>query len=451
MAIAAVITMLLLVAVVHWYLYRRLVRDVSKPGGAYRRIGACVLVLMPVLAVLAVSGGEFGVPFGVQQVIGWPGFYWYAALLYLTLTLLVSEIVRFVLLRRFRRAADRSAARVPGPAPAPAPEREPERAPEPAGAGGVPVAGARAADAGPAAGAGRPAGAGAGTGAGAEGAGEPERALPERRLVLSRGIAVGAGVVTAGLLGYGTRAARDLTTKHVTVPLAKLPRAGHGYRIAVVSDIHLGPIAGRSHCRRVVDAVNATQPDLIAVVGDLVDAEVDDLRTAAAPLRELRARDGAYYVTGNHEYRVGPHAWVEHVAELGLRPLVNARDELAHFDLAGVNDADGEGTEFGGPDYAAALGDRDARRATVLMAHQPVQIHRAVDHGVDLQLSGHTHGGQMWPATYIAGLANPTLAGLERYGDTQLYVTRGAGAWGPPVRIGADPDITVVRLASGQA
>ncbi len=257
--------------------------------------------------------------------------------------------------------------------------------------------------------------------------------------------------MTAGLLGYGSWAARDLTTKHVTVPLTKLPRAGHGYRIAVVSDIHLGPIAGRSHCRRVVDAVNATQPDLIAVVGDLVDAEVDDLRSAAAPLRQLRSRDGAYFVTGNHEYRVGPREWLEHVAELGLRPLENTRDELAHFDLAGVNDEDGKGTDFGGPDYEAALGDRDRRRATVLMAHQPVQIHEAVDHGVDLQLSGHTHGGQMWPVTYLAGLANPTLAGLERYGDTQLYVTRGAGAWGPPVRIGADPDITVVELASRQS
>ncbi|WP_425424718.1 metallophosphoesterase, partial [Streptomyces aurantiacus] len=155
-------------------------------------------------------------------------------------------------------------------------------------------------------------------------------------------------------------------------------------------------------------------------------------------------------VTGNHEYFSGAEEWVERVRELGLRPLENARTELAHFDLAGVNDVAGE-DEGQGPDFAKALGDRDRSRTCVLLAHQPVQIHDAVDHGVDLQLSGHTHGGQLWPGNFIADLANPTLAGLERYGDTQLYVSRGAGAWGPPTRVGAPSDITVVELASKQA
>jgi predicted MPP superfamily phosphohydrolase len=123
---------------------------------------------------------------------------------------------------------------------------------------------------------------------------------------------------------------------------------------------------------------------------------------------------------------------------------------MAGFDLAGVNDVAGE-SEGHGPDFERALGDRDTARAVVLLAHQPVQIHDAVKHGVDLQLSGHTHGGQLWPGNYIAELANPTVAGLERYGDTQLYVSRGAGAWGPPTRVGAPSDITVVELASLQA
>lgn len=115
---------------------------------------------------------------------------------------------------------------------------------------------------------------------------------------------------------------------------------------------------------------------------------------------------------------------------LGLNPLENARTELPHFDLAGVNDVAGE-DEGQGPDFARALGDRDRARACVLLAHQPVQIHDAVDHGVDLQLSGHTHGGQLWPGNLIARGANPTVAGLDRYGDTQLYVSRGAGCLGP--------------------
>lgn len=164
----------------------------------------------------------------------------------------------------------------------------------------------------------------------------------------------------------------------------------------------------------------------------------------------MKARHGSFFVTGNHEYFSGAEEWVARVRELGLRPLENARTELADFDLAGVNDVAGE-DEGQGPDFVKALGDRDRSRACVLLAHQPVQIHDAVDHGVDLQLSGHTHGGQLWPGSLIADQANPTLAGLERYGDTQLYVSRGAGAWGPPTRVGAPSDITVVELASRQA
>ncbi|EFL25365.1 metallophosphoesterase, partial [Streptomyces himastatinicus ATCC 53653] len=141
---------------------------------------------------------------------------------------------------------------------------------------------------------------------------------------------------------------------------------------------------------------------------------------------------------------------VDHVRELGVRPLENERVELPWFDLAGVNDVAGE-DEGQGPDFGRALGDRDRARASVLLAHQPVVIDDAVERGVDLQLSGHTHGGQLWPGKYVAALANPTVAGLERYGDTQLYVTRGAGAWGPPVRVGAPPDVTVVELASTRA
>ncbi|EGX55148.1 integral membrane protein, partial [Streptomyces zinciresistens K42] len=287
---------------------------------------------------------------------------------------------------------------------------------------------------------------------GADGTG-PSRplAVPSRRLFVSRVVGGTAAAAAAATVGYGAYAVqRGPKVKRVTVPLAKLPRAAHGYRIAVVSDIHLGPTLGRGFAQKVVDTINATQPDLITVVGDLVDGSVKDLGPAAAPLAGLRARHGAYFVTGNHEYYSGAEQWVEEVRRLGLRPLENARSELPHFDLAGVNDVEGE-SEGRGPDFAKALGDRDPARTCVLLAHQPVQIDDAVERGVDLQLSGHTHGGQLWPGSLVAELANPTVAGLERYGDTQLYVSRGAGAWGPPVRVGAQSDITVIRLASRQA
>ncbi|MGW7664504.1 metallophosphoesterase, partial [Streptomyces sp. NPDC054756] len=277
------------------------------------------------------------------------------------------------------------------------------------------------------------------------------RPEPSRRLFVSRVVAGTAAAAAVGTVGYGTGTVlRGPRVKRVTVPLAKLPRAAHGYRIAVVSDIHLGPVLGRGFAQKVVDTINGTQPDLIAVVGDLVDGSIKDLGPAAAPLARLRARDGSFFVTGNHEYFSGAAQWVDEVRRLGLRPLENARTELPHFDLAGVNDVAGE-DEGQGPDFTRALGDRDTARACVLMAHQPVQIHDAVEHGVDLQLSGHTHGGQLWPGSLIAELANPTVAGLERYGDTQLYVSRGAGAWGPPTRVGAPSDITVIELASRQA
>jgi uncharacterized protein len=492
-AIVLAIVATALLGAVHWYLWKRLVRDVSAPHGWYRRVGTAVMAVLPMVAVLAMTGERLGVPWPVLQVLAWPGLYWVISLLYLIPCLLLGEALRPLALRWLRSraaprapraegaeataagAGGRSAAVSPSAAEAPDGAGSPPQADEAAVLGAARVGavdspeGVGARDATPAsqaagtiavvqdppeAGGAEPGAAAAVSPSAAEapdGAGSPAQgdlAEISRRRFVARGIVVGAGAVTAGVVGYGTYAARQLTTKHVTVRLANLPRAAEGYRIAVASDIHLGPIAGRSHCQRVVDALNATQPDVITVVGDLVDGEVDDLRSAAAPLAQLRAREGAFFVTGNHEYYTEVEDWVAHVRELGLVPLENERRELSFFDLAGVNDLQGEGTDHGGPDFEAALGDRDPQRTSVLMAHQPAQIHDAVDYGVDLQLSGHTHGGQVWPVTYLADLSNPTLAGLERFDDTQLYVTRGAGAWGPPVRVGADPDITVITLAS---
>ncbi|GHF88266.1 metallophosphoesterase [Streptomyces filamentosus] len=422
---------LALLGAVHWYVWRRLVRDVTAPGGAARRAGTAVVVALPLFSVAALASGRADAPFWFQRAVAWPGFLWLALLLYVVLALLVGEAVRPVLHRVLARraAAEPVAVAVSAPAPVPTavsvpasvPEGEPEQESE--GAAGAAV------EAGPVAGAG------------------VSRRLFVSRVVGGAAVAVAAGTVANGAYGV----LRGPRVKRVTVPLAKLPRAAHGYRIAVVSDIHLGPILGRAHSQRIVDAINATQPDLIAVVGDLVDGTVENLGPAAEPLAGLRARHGSFFVTGNHEYFSGADAWVDHVRELGMRPLRNERLEIAAgFDLAGVDDVAGE-SEGQGPDFVRALGDRDRSRAAVLLAHQPVVIDDAVRHGVDLQLSGHTHGGQLWPGNLLAELANPTVAGLERYGDTQLYVSRGAGAWGPPVRVGAPSDITLVQLASKQA
>ncbi|MFC8231194.1 metallophosphoesterase [Streptomyces sp. NPDC057287] len=430
---------LALLAGVHRYVWRRLIGDTTEKGGLARRVGTVAAFVLPLLTVGALVSSRAGVPFPLQQVLAWPGYLWLAALLYLTLALLVGEAAR-PLLRRFlaRRAGaaehtDRSGAGADGHANQPA---------DPA-AGQVDRAAAEAA--------------GAATGSTRTDAAPrpevtaPAVADPSRRLFVARTVGGAAALAGLGTVGYGTYGVlRGPRTKRITIPLAGLPRSAHGFRITMVSDIHLGPILGRAHTRRVVDAINATSPDLVAVVGDLVDGSVADLGPAAEPLAQIEARHGSYFVTGNHEYFSGAAEWVDHVRELGLHPLENARVEIAGFDLAGVNDVAGE-SEGQGPDFARALGDRDRGRASVLLAHQPVVIDDAVEYGVGLQLSGHTHGGQLWPGNLVAELANPTVAGYERYGDTQLYVSRGAGAWGPPVRVGAPSDITVVQLASPQA
>ncbi|MCX4698412.1 metallophosphoesterase [Streptomyces sp. NBC_01352] len=424
MVILFVLLVLAVLVTANWYLWRRLFRDTTQAPGLVRRAGAVLIAGGWVLTVTALVAERTGAPFWLQRVLAWPGFLWMALSIYLLLAVVAGEVVR-PLLRRFleRRAGAETAVRQPEPEPVPAgtaptPDHDPEQDAEPPAA--EPPA-----------------------------AGPPS--LPSRRLFVSRVVGGTAAALAVGTVGYGTYGVLNgPTVKRVTVPLAKLPRAAHGYRIAVVSDIHLSPVLGRGFAQKVVDTINGTQPDLIAVVGDLVDGSVKDLGPAAAPLAGLRARHGSYFVTGNHEYFSGAEQWIEEVRRLGLRPLENARTELAHFDLAGVNDVSGE-DEGQGPDFVKALGDRDTARACVLLAHQPVQIHDAVEHGVDLQLSGHTHGGQLWPGNLIASAANPTLAGLERYGDTQLYVSRGAGAWGPPTRVGAESDITVIELASTQA
>lgn len=469
--VLVVLVVLTLLAGVHRYLWQRLVGDTTARGSALRRIGTVAAYVLPLLSVGALVAGRVGAPFPLQQALAWPGYLWLAAVLYLTLALLVGEAVRPVLRRILAR---RDAARGQGEAVrgrGDAVRGRPDgRAPGECPPNGAAVAGASSAAEVPSAvtvGAGdggSTAGAPTATAttataaattadAGIPASGAAPRPVPalSRRLFVARAVGGAAAVAGLGTVGHGAYGVlRGPRVERVTVPLARLPRSAHGFRIAVVSDIHLGPILGRAHTRRIVDAINRTQPDLVAVVGDLVDGTVEDLGPAAQPLAGLDARHGSFFVTGNHEYYSGAAQWVDHVRELGLRPLENARVEIDGFDLAGVNDIAGE-TEGQGPDFEAALGDRDPARASVLLAHQPVVIDDAVAWGVDLQLSGHTHGGQLWPGNLVAALANPTVAGLERYGDTQLYVTRGAGAWGPPVRVGAPSDITVVELASRQA
>jgi predicted MPP superfamily phosphohydrolase len=277
-----------------------------------------------------------------------------------------------------------------------------------------------------------------------------DRGGVDRRLVLARGAAIFAGLTAASITGYGVRSALGPPQlDRVQIPLAKLPRAMDGTRIAVVSDIHIGPLTGANHARRIVDLINSVDADIVAIVGDLVDGSVAELGPEAAALADIRARQGAYFVTGNHEYYSGYREWIAEVDRLGIRTLRNERLEIATrggvLDLAGVNDVGGEA--FGdGPDFAKALDGRDRSRPVVLMAHQPRQAFEAAKHGVDLQVSGHTHGGQMVPFNLLVPLQQPVTKGLGTVDGVPVYVTNGAGFWGPPVRVGAPPQVTLIEL-----
>lgn len=282
--------------------------------------------------------------------------------------------------------------------------------------------------------------------------GSPRASSLSRRQFLTRttggaALALGGGSVVTGM----AEARGDHEVVDVEIRLAKLPRALNGFTIVQLSDLHTGMTIDRAFVQRVVDHANRLSPDLIALTGDLVDGKVPDLRDDIAPLGQLRARHGVFAVTGNHEYYAGADPWIAELTRLGARYLRNERVEIgdgaASFDLAGVDDYSADRWPGHGEDLPGALAGRDPTRALVLLAHQPRQVRHAVRHGVDLQLSGHTHGGQIWPWHYIVRMQQGgLLAGRYELDGTQLYVSRGCGYWGPPVRLLARLEITRVIL-----
>jgi predicted MPP superfamily phosphohydrolase len=270
-----------------------------------------------------------------------------------------------------------------------------------------------------------------------------------RRAFLARVTGGAAGVVAGGSVIAGiTQARGEHEIVDVEVRLAKLPRALDGFTIVQLSDLHTGLTIDRGFVQRVVDRANALAPDVIALTGDLIDGPVAELRDHVAPLGSLRAKHGVFAITGNHEYYAGADAWIEEITRLGARYLRNERVTLAPgLDLAGVDDYSADRYRGHGEDIPAATAGRDPSHALVLLAHQPRQVKNAAKYGVDLQLSGHTHGGQIWPWHYIVRLQQGgLLAGLYQHEGTQLYVTRGCGYWGPPVRLLAPLEITRVIL-----
>ena len=369
------------VVLLHLYVYRRAVHDVFASRRA-RLAGAAVVVGFGLVVTAALLTRRVLSPEAARP-LHYVGYTWLALLLYAGLVLAVGELVRLAL--RFLR--------------------------------------------------GRPS--------------------EDRRRFLARVVAGTAAVTAVGTITYGGVVARQPRVECREVLLDRLDPAFDGFTIAAVSDVHLGPLVDGGGLAEVVALVNSTSPDVVAVVGDLVDGTVDELGSYAAPLADIAAP--TFFVTGNHEYYSDAAGWVEFLPTLGVRVLRNEREEIrrggAVLHLAGCDDrtAAASGVPGHGFDLDAALAGKPADDPVVLLVHQPVMVDQAARAGVDLQISGHTHGGQLWPITQVALVDQPVLAGLSRVGPTWLYVTRGTGFWGPAVRVGSPPEVTLLTLRARAA
>jgi predicted MPP superfamily phosphohydrolase len=370
----------------HYYFWIRLVRDTQLSGTA-RHLATVLVASLAALVVATATLGRLSPRIG--RLLAWPGFIWMGAVFILFVILLGTDILRLIAAVAVRVAS-------------------------------------------------------------LAGAFDPSRRVFTARL-LAGAVLTGAAGVTAAAV----RATRsDVGVKRVEITLDRLPLGLDGTKIVQLCDLHMGGLLGRPFIEGVVATVNRLNADVIAIVGDLADGSIEQLRPVLAPMIGLRARHGIFFVTGNHEYysRSGARAWMDEIERMGIRVLRNQRVaiESAHegFDLAGVPDHGASRFPEQGPaeNVPLALAGRDPSRPVVLLAHQPKTIYAAADLGVDLQLSGHTHGGQIWPWGALVRLQQPYIRGLHRVGNSQLYVSCGTGYWGPPMRLGAPAEITEIIL-----
>ncbi len=274
----------------------------------------------------------------------------------------------------------------------------------------------------------------------------------------SRIVALSVLVVVAALCSWGYYQARRLPrVRRTDVTIDRLGAGLDGARIVLIADTHYGPINRTGWSARLAAAVNELRPDILVHAGDLADGSVDQRRGQVAPLGTAGAALARVYITGNHEYFSGALEWVAHMEGLGWTVLHNRHVMVEHdgarLAVAGIDDltAAGSGVPGHGADLPAALRGVDPDIPVILVAHQPKQVRAAAAAGVDLQLSGHTHGGQIWPFHLLVLAEQGALRGLSRPGEqTQLYVSRGSGFWGPPFRIFAPSEISVLTLRAGR-
>ena len=407
----------LIVLGLHLYLWRRLVRDTRLPRRP--RWSASLVLALLGASVPATLAMYWMIGRTASRTMSALAFGWLGIVFYLVAVLLLWDVWQVARYVRKRWGGKRGEA--------PAAVREVSDAP----AGVSPIAVA------------------------ARAALEPRET---RRVFVARAVAGSALVAAGGIGAFGVRSALwDITMPEVPVALPRLPRALDGFTIALMTDVHIGPLLDGRFLRQLAEQTNRAKPDLIAIAGDLVDGSVARIGPQVAELRRLNSRYGVAYVTGNHEYYTGANQWIHFLSELGLHVLLNERISVgdahprgAQFDIAGLPDF--RAAHFGhiAADAQAATLGRDPERELVVLAHQPIQIRQISQIGAGLQLSGHTHGGQLNPFGAVTLVAQPYIAGLHRHqaSGTQVYVSRGTGFWGPPMRVLAPAEITLLRLHS---
>ncbi len=275
---------------------------------------------------------------------------------------------------------------------------------------------------------------------------------PSRREFIFNAVNIGIVAASAGLTGYGIfNAVSKPKIKYVNIPIENLPEDLDGFTIAQFTDLHVGPTIKKSFVEKVVAQINDLKPDLVVFTGDLVDGSVDSLREDVKPLSNLESKYGKFYVTGNHEYYSGAKQWVNHVKELGFFTLLNENIILpinnSNILLAGVTDwSGGQFYKDHVSDPQKAIVNVNNSDLKLLLAHQPKSLYKAADAGFDIQLSGHTHGGQYFPYNFMAHIGQPFIKGLNKFKKTWIYVNQGTGYWGPPLRIGAPSEITLLKI-----
>ena len=273
-----------------------------------------------------------------------------------------------------------------------------------------------------------------------------------RREFLFNALNMGVVATSAGLTGYGIfNAVSKPKVKYVEIPIDNLPDSLNGLKIVQFSDLHVGPTIKKSFVEKVVNQINELNADLIAFTGDLIDGSVESLRSDVEPLSKLSAKYGKYFITGNHEYYSGAKQWIEQVKLLGFTTLLNENKILemdgSNFLIAGVTDwSGGQFYADHKSDPHKAIQNNSNLDLKILLAHQPRSVYKAIEAGFDIQLSGHTHGGQYFPYNFMAHIGQPFIKGLNKIDKTWIYINQGTGYWGPPLRIGAPSEITLLRI-----